>query len=339
MQAHHALLGRRLGASIVLLALSLALQLLVANSAVAASLSVSPTSGVPGTSALVVGGGFPASQSVSLCWDAPNCSSLGTVQSGAGSSFSVAITIPSDATVGRHQIYACRSQNCASTVFDVLSVTTTTSSPTTTTSATSTTSTTLATTTTSTVAGGATTTVPGGAPTTVPGAPTTTVPGAEPTSTLPGGATVTVPGGATTTVPGAVPTSTVPDAATTSTVQGVQVFATTTTTPLTDTATDAGLPALDFAVVGDTGPDPSPLSWFGADPPMSIDSEAPSMVPGVAGPGPFDAIEIPTWLQPLAPITRLPLWAQALVLSAGVAGLFFLVSVAARWLWQLLGGE
>ena len=319
-----------MGASIVLLALSLALQLLVANSAVAASLSVSPTSGAPGTSAQVVGGGFPASQSVSLCWDATSCSNLGTVQSGVGSSFSVAITIPSDATVGRHQIYACRSQNCASTVFDVLSVTTTTSSPTTTTSTASTTSTTLATTTTSTVAGAATTTVAGGPTTTVPGAPTTTVPGAVPTSTVAGSATVTVPGGATTTVPGA---------ATTSTVLGAQVFATTTTTPLTDTATEGGLLARDFAVVGDTDPDPSPLRWFAADPPMSIDAEVPSMVPGVAGPGPFDAVEVPTWLQPFAPITRLPLWGQALVLSAGVAVLFFLVPLAARWLWQLREDE
>jgi hypothetical protein len=162
------------------------------------------------------------------------------------------------------------------------------------------------------------------------------VPGAVTTSTVPGGATVTVPGGATTTMPGADTTSTVPGAATTSTVLGAQVFATTTTTPLTDTANQAGLLARDFAVVSDTGADPSPLRWFGADPPMSIDSEAPSVV---ARPGPFDAVEVPTWLQPFAPITRLPLWGQALVLSAGVAGLFFLGPLAARWLWQLREDE
>jgi hypothetical protein len=69
---------------------------------------------------------------------------------------------------------------------------------------------------------------------------------------------------------------------------------------------------------------------------MSIDSEAPSVV---ARPGPFDAVEVPTWLQPFAPITRLPLWGQALVLSAGVAGLFFLGPLAARWLWQLREDE
>ena len=329
MNTWHASLVRRLAASIVVLALSLALQLLVANTAAASSLSVGPTSGVPGTSAQVVGGGFPASQSVSLCWDAPNCSSLGTAQSGSNSSFSVAITIPSGAPEGRHLIYACRQGTCASAVFDVLSDTTTTSSTTTTTSTVAPTSTTLPTTTASTVVGGVTTTTVAGRVTTstTAGSTPTTMPGEATTSTVAGVVTTsTVADGATTTMPGT---------ATTSTVQGGQVFATSTTTPLTDTTTEAGFLAREFAVVGDAGSDPSLPSWFGVDPPMSIDSGAASETPGIAGLRPFDAVEPPAWLRPLAPLGRLPLWGQAAILSAGVAGLFFLVPLAARWLWQL----
>jgi hypothetical protein len=49
----------------------------------------------------------------------------------------------------------------------------------------------------------------------------------------------------------------------------------------------------------------------------------------------IDNVEVPEWLRPLSPIARLPLWGQAAVLSAGVAGLFFVVPMVFRWVWNL----
>jgi hypothetical protein len=46
-------------------------------------------------------------------------------------------------------------------------------------------------------------------------------------------------------------------------------------------------------------------------------------------------VETPSWLQPLQPLARLPLWGQAAVLSAGVAGMFFVVPMVLRWVWRL----
>ena len=46
-------------------------------------------------------------------------------------------------------------------------------------------------------------------------------------------------------------------------------------------------------------------------------------------------VETPSWLQPLQPLARLPLWGQAAVLSAGVAGMFFVVPMVGKWLWKL----
>jgi hypothetical protein len=34
-------------------------------------------------------------------------------------------------------------------------------------------------------------------------------------------------------------------------------------------------------------------------------------------------------------LARLPLWGQAAVLSAGVAGMFFVVPMVFRWVWSL----
>jgi hypothetical protein len=35
------------------------------------------------------------------------------------------------------------------------------------------------------------------------------------------------------------------------------------------------------------------------------------------------------------PLAALPLWGQAAVLSAGVAGMFFVVPMVFRWVWSL----
>jgi hypothetical protein len=49
----------------------------------------------------------------------------------------------------------------------------------------------------------------------------------------------------------------------------------------------------------------------------------------------IDEVEPPAWLAFLEPLAALPLWGQAAVLSAGVAGLFFLVPMIGRWVWSL----
>jgi hypothetical protein len=49
--------------------------------------------------------------------------------------------------------------------------------------------------------------------------------------------------------------------------------------------------------------------------------------------------EPPAWLKPLEPLAALPLWGQAAVLSAGVAGLFFVIPMVGRWVWRLGPGH
>jgi hypothetical protein len=60
----------------------------------------------------------------------------------------------------------------------------------------------------------------------------------------------------------------------------------------------------------------------------------------VAQQTPYEAPEIderepPAWLKILEPLAALPLWGQAAVLSAGVAGMFFVVPMVFRWVWRL----
>jgi hypothetical protein len=60
----------------------------------------------------------------------------------------------------------------------------------------------------------------------------------------------------------------------------------------------------------------------------------------VAQETPYEAPDIeerepPGWLKPLEPLAALPLWGQAAVLSAGVAGMFFVVPMVFRWVWRL----
>jgi len=49
----------------------------------------------------------------------------------------------------------------------------------------------------------------------------------------------------------------------------------------------------------------------------------------------IDSVEMPSWLEPLEPLARLPLWGQAAVLSAGVAGAFFVLPMVFKWVWKL----
>jgi hypothetical protein len=60
----------------------------------------------------------------------------------------------------------------------------------------------------------------------------------------------------------------------------------------------------------------------------------------VAQETPYEAPDIeerepPDWLKPLEFLAALPLWGQAAVLSAGVAGMFFVVPMVFRWVWRL----
>ena len=50
-------------------------------------------------------------------------------------------------------------------------------------------------------------------------------------------------------------------------------------------------------------------------------------------------VETPSWLRPLEPLARLPLWGQAAVLSAGVAGMFLVIPMLGRWVWKLGEGR
>lgn len=45
-------------------------------------------------------------------------------------------------------------------------------------------------------------------------------------------------------------------------------------------------------------------------------------------------VDLPGWAEPFEPLARLPLWAQAALVSAAVAGLAFVVPVASRLIWS-----
>ena len=62
---------------------------------------------------------------------------------------------------------------------------------------------------------------------------------------------------------------------------------------------------------------------------VSAQEEAPYTPPEI------NNVDVPGWLQPLEPLARLPLWGQAAVLSAGVAGMFFVIPMVFRWVWNL----
>lgn len=135
------------------------------------SLSVVPGSGYPGTVEVEVSGsGWLPLTPIDICWDDCKTRLAEPVTTSALGTFSVEVTIPSDASPAIHAIYACQLVDCASYNFQVVanpSISTTTTQPTTgTTQATTTTTTRVATTTTQ----ATTTTRPEPGSTTTPGA-------------------------------------------------------------------------------------------------------------------------------------------------------------------------
>jgi hypothetical protein len=89
----------------------------------------------------------------------------------------------------------------------------------------------------------------------------------------------------------------------------------------------AGFAVVAFLVLG-----PALFAAAEAVPATSIVAqEAPYTPPEI------NSVDVPDWLRPLEPLARLPLWGQAAVLSAGVAGLFFVVPMVFRWVWNLGG--
>jgi hypothetical protein len=66
-----------------------------------------------------------------------------------------------------------------------------------------------------------------------------------------------------------------------------------------------------------------------ADQVVTAQEEAPYTPPE------FNSVDMPSWLAPLEPLARLPLWGQAAVLSAGVAGMFFVLPMVFKWVWNL----
>lgn len=79
-------------------------------------------------------------------------------------------------------------------------------------------------------------------------------------------------------------------------------------------------PALFVSAAEDTG---------AADQVVTAQEESPYTPPE------FNSVEPPSWLEPLEPLARLPLWGQAAVLSAGVAGMFFVLPMVFKWVWKL----
>ena len=86
-----------------ILAVSLAVTGLTNQAYAVATLTVSPTSGPPGTSVTVTGAGFPANTFVDLLFDTSAQTNATASASGA---FTKSMTIPAGATVGPHKIKA-----------------------------------------------------------------------------------------------------------------------------------------------------------------------------------------------------------------------------------------
>lgn len=176
--------------TIILFIVVMAIQLLTASPARAASLSASPSSGPPGATVEISGTGFGPLSPVKLCWDGERCTSLGETMPDLTGGIRVDITIPGDADAGSHTIHACQrlldlAWSCDSVGFDVIAPTTTTTTttpPTTTTTAPTTT--TLPTTTTQ---PRTTTTSPPAAPSSTSPPPATSAPASPGTSSTPAG--------------------------------------------------------------------------------------------------------------------------------------------------------
>jgi hypothetical protein len=226
---------RRLMGAVCLLALALALQLVTAGTALAATLAASPPSGLAGSNTVLSGSGFDPLLPISLCWDASGCADLGTASPQPSGGLNQPVRVPADALPGGHVIYACQ-LTCASTSFEVLDTPTTTVSTTT------------------------TTTLP---PTTTTQPPTTTTPSTSTTTT-------TLRPTTTTSLASTTSTNTVPSSTSSSTTTS-STSTTTTTVPQTSTTLAAGAPTtsvpppptppIDLGLQGSLA-DPTP--WIGS---------------------------------------------------------------------------
>ena len=175
----------------------------------AATISITPSSGPPGTSVIVTGAGFGANEQVRVCWGNVGCANLGRPVTTASGEFSASFSVPTnpeDYLPGANTVGVCGPvSGCAHTVFSVIApattiATTTTAPETTTTTIADAPTTTRATSTTTratstTMAGTTTTrqtpTTTGATTTTFFGSPTSTEPDRSdsvlliPTTTLP----------------------------------------------------------------------------------------------------------------------------------------------------------
>ncbi|MCA1647454.1 MAG: hypothetical protein LC797_19015, partial [Chloroflexi bacterium] len=103
----------------VALTVILALFVPVATSFAAASISVSPTIGVPGGSTTVSGGGFAANTAVRILFDGSGGPQVGSESSDASGNLpSLAFVVP-NVLGGTHQIFATDGTNTATTEFSV----------------------------------------------------------------------------------------------------------------------------------------------------------------------------------------------------------------------------
>jgi hypothetical protein len=89
--------------------------------------------------------------------------------------------------------------------------------------------------------------------------------------------------------------------------------------------------ALGYAAMMLLGPATGALADSGGS--IVVAQETPYQAPEI------EEIEPPDWLKFLQPLAALPLWGQAAVLSAGVAGLFFVIPMVGRWVWKLGPGH
>ena len=73
----------------------------------AASITVSPGFGPPGTNVTVTGSGFPGMQNGLILWDSASGEQIGTFTTNANSAFSTGAAFPASAQPGGHVIWAC----------------------------------------------------------------------------------------------------------------------------------------------------------------------------------------------------------------------------------------
>src|SRR5215211_5685063 len=107
--------------AVVMLAGALLFSLLPINSAEAGqptSISLSPTSGAPGSTFTVNGKGFPKRQSGQILWDA-SATDMPTFRTSGNGTFRVSGTVPSNAGPGPHTVLSAVGTISASAVYTV----------------------------------------------------------------------------------------------------------------------------------------------------------------------------------------------------------------------------